>query len=723
MTKATARCWCGNQDLLPFSDDYLRCAECETLVLARRPENLTSRIQDEDTELYGRNYYLRHLTEDYGYPDIESRMRADLPERCLHWLKTLLRYKSPGARTLELGCGHGASVALLRAAGYDATGLELSPWLVEFARKSWDIPVLAGPFEDQQIAPGSLDAVLAFDVLEHLPNPLATLSATVSSLAHDGVFLVQTPRYPEGKTIAELTAANHPFLEQFKPTEHLFLFSETAARLLMQRLGFVHVVFEPAIFAHYDQYFVAGRTEMSARSVDPLTRGEHATTARRLVQALLDASQHTDRSRTDDTLQDRLAAAESDRAARLRVIHEQGDKLAEVQKLVAATEADRDHWKDTAAKLALERDSLQEVVAEAAAQGRQLADSNSELQARLHAAENDRKARLDVIEGQGARLGDLQRLVAETETDRDHWRTEAERLAARVDSLQLLVAETETDRDHWRTEAERLAARVDSLQLLVAETEANRDYWRATSDDAQTELRRIRTEIVNLEQLLANASHRASASEEQLRVAETDRKARLVVIEEQGRRLAEVHALVAATETDRDYWRRQAENLAREIDHLRVETHRQIESLDSRLATAETDRAARLEVIHTQGAEIGRLLAGLEELRVDRDLWSERAATATQSLSRLQTELEQRSTRIADLEASLTEAHAQRTAHEHHASELLSQCTDLERRLQAGTAAGDLAHERLGRLLAWRARVQSHLLTRLLNALGLWPRL
>ena len=87
-----------------------------------------SQVRDDDQDFYGKNYYLHHVQEDYGLPDLETRARADLPERCLHWLRTLLKFvPAPGARTLELGCGHGGFVATQRWAGLDATGPRTEP--------------------------------------------------------------------------------------------------------------------------------------------------------------------------------------------------------------------------------------------------------------------------------------------------------------------------------------------------------------------------------------------------------------------------------------------------------------------------------------------------------------------------------------------------------------------------------------------------------------------
>src|SRR5262245_66668420 len=101
----TPGCWCGSTRLTPFSPDYLRC-DCGTLVDRLFPPEDLTRVADQG-EFYSRDYYLKHLPEDYGLPVLPERARADVPERNLHWLRTLLAYKLPPARVLELGSAHG----------------------------------------------------------------------------------------------------------------------------------------------------------------------------------------------------------------------------------------------------------------------------------------------------------------------------------------------------------------------------------------------------------------------------------------------------------------------------------------------------------------------------------------------------------------------------------------------------------------------------------------
>ena len=280
-------CWCGNKDLQPFSPEYDYCPACGTLVLREWPDEPLLEVQD-DGELYSKEYYLKRLPEKYGYPDLPSRARADLSERALHWLNTLLTYLLPPADVLELGSGHGGFVALLAEAGFRATGLELSPWLVEWSRRIFQIPVLQGPVEEQDLPPASLDAIALMDVLEHLPDPESTMRHAASLLRPDGFFLIQTPDFHESYRYERLVAEQHPFLQQFKADQHLFLFSQRAVKELFRRLGFKWVAFEPAIFAHYDMFFVAARHSLPRHTPEEISDALEASRAGRIVEALLD---------------------------------------------------------------------------------------------------------------------------------------------------------------------------------------------------------------------------------------------------------------------------------------------------------------------------------------------------------------------------------------------------------------------------------------------------
>jgi len=239
------RCWCGSTDLLPYSFDYRRCAACETLVVARAISTDITRIQDEEKDLYGKQYWFGHQEKDLNLPTIGQRIRGDIIDRGLYWLRTLLKFKLPPARVLELGSAHGGFVALLRNAGYRAEGLELSPEIVALAKATFDVTLRTGPIEDQDVPEGSLDAVVLFDVLEHFPNPVSSMERSAKLLKDDGILVIQTPCYDPELSYDMLMESKNRFQEMLKPGEHLFLFSRKSLTNPARKMDFMRLRHTP----------------------------------------------------------------------------------------------------------------------------------------------------------------------------------------------------------------------------------------------------------------------------------------------------------------------------------------------------------------------------------------------------------------------------------------------------------------------------------------------
>lgn len=303
ITPPIRACWCGNTSLSSFSADYGQCDACGTLVYLKNmpPEQLL--VRDDETDFYGKKYWLEHQQEAFGNADIYTRSRNDLTERNLHWLKTLLKYRLSPAKVLELGCSHGSFIALLRQVGYDASGVEMSPWVVEFGQKTFCVPISIGPVESLEIASGSVDVIVLMDVLEHLPTPLATMAHCLQLLKPNGFLLIQTPQFRNKIDYATLVESKARFLEMLIPEEHIYLFSDHAVTRLFQQLGAEHIQFEPAIFDVYDMFFAVSRVSLQTNTPEQVDAALLGTPNGRLALALLD-------------LASKLKDSESDRTAR-----------------------------------------------------------------------------------------------------------------------------------------------------------------------------------------------------------------------------------------------------------------------------------------------------------------------------------------------------------------------------------------------------------------------
>jgi SAM-dependent methyltransferase len=110
-------------------------------------------------------------------------------------IRPLLPPPSAGP-VLDIGCGCGQLVRCLLDDGYDAAGIDVSPEQVALARAGGIEQVRLGDYRDLLRArPGSLAAVTATDLLEHLTKPevLGTFDAVALALAPGGRFVARVP--------------------------------------------------------------------------------------------------------------------------------------------------------------------------------------------------------------------------------------------------------------------------------------------------------------------------------------------------------------------------------------------------------------------------------------------------------------------------------------------------------------------------------------------------
>jgi SAM-dependent methyltransferase len=402
---APTPCWCGETGGPAVGPEYRRCARCGTAVVRALPAGLRADPRQEDG-LYGKRYWLEHQRE-HGLPDVRTRARTDLSERCLSWVERLLESVRPPGRVLEIGCGHGGFVSLLRELGFDAMGIDLSPWVVEFARATFGVPVRQGALDTLDLEPG-FACIAAFDVLEHLADPLDTLRRCARLLAPDGVLLLQTPCY----------RGEGPEWAMFQPDEHVYLFTESSVRDLLGRAGFADVRVRESLFP-YDMWIAAAPLKLA----EPPPAGGAGSNGWRppaSFRALLDLRAQA------EALRQSLADADADRAERLRQVEEltalahrrDAEHLAHVETLTGQvrqlTELARQIEADGLARaqaLGAQIDALTEIARKAEADRRADVETLTRL---LRESDADRVARLEVIRGAEAQIltlhGEIQAL-------------------------------------------------------------------------------------------------------------------------------------------------------------------------------------------------------------------------------------------------------------------------------------------------------------------------
>jgi ubiquinone/menaquinone biosynthesis C-methylase UbiE len=99
-----------------------------------------------------------------------------------------------GAHVVDLGCGSGAFTHLLRRAGYQVAGLDISGKLVEIGRRKYpDIEFLQGDIERLPFADASFDGVMLSGVVHHFPDPSRCAGEVFRILRAGGRFVAFDP--------------------------------------------------------------------------------------------------------------------------------------------------------------------------------------------------------------------------------------------------------------------------------------------------------------------------------------------------------------------------------------------------------------------------------------------------------------------------------------------------------------------------------------------------
>ena len=103
--------------------------------------------------------------------------------------------QSPG-RWLDVGCSVGFCVDELRAAGWDAYGIESSRWASYFARDLLKLNVKTGQVEHLAEYPANyFDVVSMIVVLAHVIEPVKVISEIRRVLKDGGILFIQTPDF------------------------------------------------------------------------------------------------------------------------------------------------------------------------------------------------------------------------------------------------------------------------------------------------------------------------------------------------------------------------------------------------------------------------------------------------------------------------------------------------------------------------------------------------
>lgn len=218
---------CNSQLLYSLEEGKLvSCQNCETVFFSPRPT-------PEELESFYNSISYRECYKNSAMTG-ESFARSRYQQ--LHGLVN--RYapsllSKQNKHFLDIGCGEGDLLSVAAKDGWEITGTELSQKAVDRANSLLNNKVLTGDIHSLDLPHNFYDLITIYHVIEHLLDPVKTITQIKQLLKPGGLAFIETPNI--GSLGAKIRGEKWSHIT---PPEHITYFQPSSLRYTLKKSGF-----------------------------------------------------------------------------------------------------------------------------------------------------------------------------------------------------------------------------------------------------------------------------------------------------------------------------------------------------------------------------------------------------------------------------------------------------------------------------------------------------
>lgn len=183
----------------------------------------------------------------------EKRYRANDQ---IKWLERFLSLDgfSHGKKVLEVGSSFGLLLNSFKEKGWQVEGVEPAKNFAEYVKNTYGIKVHQNFLENVDLEKSTYDLIILSHVLEHLPDPVSTLSRLAAHLKPDGFLFIEIPNVKGlWKNLGDQFQSSHLFIPSVNTMQRLIAKAglkiskmETKGRIIRCLLRLPHIKGTPA---------------------------------------------------------------------------------------------------------------------------------------------------------------------------------------------------------------------------------------------------------------------------------------------------------------------------------------------------------------------------------------------------------------------------------------------------------------------------------------------
>lgn len=140
----------------------------------------------------------------------------------------------PGFKVLEVGCGSGELLHLIKPKVNKCVGVELNNGFVDFIKNRLKIEAHAEDINRLKLK-DKFDLIICISTLDHLPNPFQTLCSMKGMLSSRGKIYIEVPNVSEALNCYLPDATREKYNQFFWHRAHLFYFSRDSLKRMLKK--------------------------------------------------------------------------------------------------------------------------------------------------------------------------------------------------------------------------------------------------------------------------------------------------------------------------------------------------------------------------------------------------------------------------------------------------------------------------------------------------------
>lgn len=251
MKKITCCILCGSSKFYPLYETHDRMFGFSEKFTLKKCNNCSlAFIDPKPTEFEIKKYY--PSKDYYSYRKVSKKGLFELLREYLtmhYYSPTLLSkiitlyiknvpampsYRAEG-KILDVGCGTGDTLVLLKKLGWDTHGLEIDKNAISIGKKRGLYGVKLGTYRDLIAYPDDFfDSIRLYHVIEHLDDPALCIRLISEKLKKNGELIIGTPNMN--------SFASNIFKScwyNLDSPRHIYIFSPSNLKKMVEKYGFV----------------------------------------------------------------------------------------------------------------------------------------------------------------------------------------------------------------------------------------------------------------------------------------------------------------------------------------------------------------------------------------------------------------------------------------------------------------------------------------------------